>query len=582
MNILNRLKRGGFKGKLFFIMAGGSAGTIIILTVMGLLYAWFATGKSVHRDLQVITARAAGEIDQYISGKTDSLMAVREVLSYPDEDKFKLGLMLKRISLEFNQFNNLALFDTSNNLIASSSADKNSAPSEDILNIVKRGKEYRSPMLLTKGNLPYIRVALPLFWQGEVFRILLADIDILHVWNKVDGIRIGNTGRASILSKEGVFLADGDKSRVLKMQRWQDTISSMTPLIGKEGIIDANDRRGRSLDIAYAEIPSTGWTLIITQEHRESLHFLIVMFYWAVLTMIAALFGAYYLSSYLSLRLSNPIEELHKGVGEITRGNFKYEIPPLKGMELASLGKHLNSLAKTLEQKENAEKKLAVSERLAAVGRLAADVSHEINNPLAIMKNYIYIISKKRLKPDDPNQQFLKIIDGEIDRSARIIQQFNDFYKGSRDINLEEIDPLLPLREVIDFCKVAAEEKGISVEEELVEGGKVMADRDKLKQVFLNLIKNAVEAIPNKGRITIKACKTDGKINISISDTGTGIKKEHLKNIFDPFFSTKGIKGTGLGLSVTYGIVKNFNGDIEAESEEGEGTTFKVRLPVVN
>lgn len=581
MKILNRLKWSGFRGKLFFMMAGGTAGTIIVLTTIGLLYAWLAVGRSVHRDLQVIASRTAGEIDQYLTGKTDSLVAVREVLSYPNEDRFRLQLMLKRISLEFNQFSNLAIYDTSNNLIASSSADNPLPLPKEILNIVKEGKEYRSPMLLTKGNLPYIRVALPLFWQGEVFRILLADIDILHVWNKVDGIRIGDTGRASILSKEGVFLADNDKSRVLKMQRWQDTISSMTPLIGKEGLIDANDRRGRSLDIAYAEMPSTGWTLLISQEHRESLHFLVIMFYWAAATMIAAFFGAYYLSSYLSMRLSKPLEQIYKGVGEIARGNFKYEIAPLEGRELSSLGKHLNSMAKTLEQKENAEKKLAISERLAAAGRLAADVAHEINNPLAIMKNYIYIISKKKLKKDDPNQQFLAIIDGEIDRSARIIQQFNDFYKGSRDINLEEVDLLQPLREVIDFCKVDAEEKGITIEEELAEGGKVMADKDKLKQVFLNLIKNAEEAIPNNGRITVKTCKADGKINISISDTGSGIKKEHLKKVFDPFFSTKGIKGTGLGLSVTYGIVKNFSGDIEVTSEEGEGTTFKVVLPVV-
>ncbi|MBI5745950.1 MAG: cache domain-containing protein, partial [Nitrospirae bacterium] len=307
MKTMNSLKSGGFRSKLFFIMGGGSIWTIIALTTVWLAYAWFAVGNTVHRDLQVIASRTAGEIDQYLTGKIDSLMAVKEVLSYPDEDRFKLQLMLKRISLEFNQFNNLALFDTSNKLIASSSSDKNTPLSEEILNIVKRGKEYRSPMLFTKGNLPYIRVALPLFWQVEVFRILLAEVDILHVWNKVDGIRIGDTGRASILSKEGVFLADGDKSRVLKMQRWQDTISSMTPLEGTEGLIDANDRNGRSLDIAYAEISSTGWMLIITQEHRESLHFLYVMFYWAAATMIAALFGAYYLSSNLSSRLSKPI-----------------------------------------------------------------------------------------------------------------------------------------------------------------------------------------------------------------------------------------------------------------------------------
>ncbi|MDO8446116.1 MAG: ATP-binding protein [Deltaproteobacteria bacterium] len=108
-----------------------------------------------------------------------------------------------------------------------------------------------------------------------------------------------------------------------------------------------------------------------------------------------------------------------------------------------------------------------------------------------------------------------------------------------------------------------------------------MADKDKLKQVFLNLIKNAAEAMPDGGRLTVETKKEDGKISVSVSDTGMGISKEGLEKLFTPFFSTKGVKGTGLGLSICYGIIKNSNGDIKVESEEGKGTTFRVMLPVV-
>ena len=121
-------------------------------------------------------------------------------------------------------------------------------------------------MLLTTDNLPYMKMAIPLFWQGDVFRILLADINILGVWNKIDGIWIGKTGRASILSSEGTFLADANKERVLKNLKWQDISESILPLDEKEGVLNAPDRNGRSLDIAYASIPSTGWVLVSTQE----------------------------------------------------------------------------------------------------------------------------------------------------------------------------------------------------------------------------------------------------------------------------------------------------------------------------
>ena len=108
-----------------------------------------------------------------------------------------------------------------------------------------------------------------------------------------------------------------------------------------------------------------------------------------------------------------------------------------------------------------------------------------------------------------------------------------------------------------------------------------MANKDKLKQVFLNLIKNAGEAMPDGGRLTVETKKGDGTISVSVTDTGTGIKMSDLEKLFTPFFSTKGVKGTGLGLSVSYGIIKNMNGDIEVESEGGKGATFRVILPAV-
>ena len=591
MKILDKIRKDSFRGKIFFLLTVGSTATVLLLTVIWLTYAWYTVEKTVQRDLQTIAVRTSGEIDQYLLGKIDSLMAIRELLSYPDENHFKLGLMLKRISLQFDQFQRLSLLDGSPNksssndapyqLIASSVDDKGTTLPKDVLNIVLKGEVYRSPMLLSEDKLPYMKMAIPLFWQGEVFRILVADINILDIWNKIDEIRIGETGRASILSAEGIFLADADKERVLKMQRWQDISESILPLGEKEGSLFTSDRDGRYLDVAHAEIPSTGWILVITQERRESMHFLIVMLYNALFIILISIVGSYYASALISRRLSKPIEELHQGVGEIAKGNFQYQVPLLAGKELEALRSHLNAMAQALEEKEKTDKKLAELERMASVGRMAADVAHEVNNPLGIMKNYIAIMQNEMNSKDDPIRQYVDVLKEEISRICRIIHSFTEFYKGNRELKLREVDPLIPFQDVLAFCRRELDDRDITIVEELAEVGTVMADSDKLEQVFLNLIKNAMEAMPGGGRLRLSSCKQPGEISFTIADTGMGIEKECMGKLFDPFFSTKGVKGTGLGLSVSYGIINNMSGDIEVESEEGKETIFKVILPAL-
>jgi signal transduction histidine kinase len=553
---------------------------ILLLTVIWVAYAWRAIDETVNRDMRLIAERTAGEIEEYLSGRVETVIGMKELLSYPDEDRFKLALMLKRIEVEFNQFRNISIFDASNKTVASSRSDSPGSIPGEILGIVKGGKVYRSPLLFTGDNLPYLKIAVPLFWQGEVYRILLTDIDVTEVWNKVDGIKIGTTGRASIISKDGVYLADADKSRVLKQQKLTESLFLEKELSGNEAEMDVQHRDGRSLTLAFAEIPSTGWKLIVMQDHWESMHFLFVMAYQAAFVILAAFVIAYYASTHISRKFSQPVEELHKGIEEIAKNNFGYKIPELYGDELSALGKGINIMAISLAEKEEAENRLVEVERMAALGKLAGSVAHEINNPLAIMKNYIFVMSKNKMAEEDPNQKYLKIIDGEIERVAKIIRDFNDFYKGVMVAELEEFDISAPLKEVLAFCKVDLATRGITVEERVDESGKVMADKDKLKQVFLNLIKNAGEAMPNGGRVTVETRKENGRIYVFVTDTGMGIKPEHTGKVFEPFFTTKGVKGFGLGLTVTYGIIKSFGGDIEVESEAGKGTTFKVMLPI--
>ncbi|MBM2838650.1 MAG: mcpB 6 [Deltaproteobacteria bacterium] len=314
MKISDRLKWSSFSGKLFIILASASAGAIILLTFVWIAYAWIAIDETVHRDLKVIAERTAGEIEEYLSGRIETVIGMKELLSYPDEDRFKLALMLKRIELELNQYSNISIFDASNKIVASSRPDSPASIPGEIFGIVKGGKVYRSPLLFTQDNLPYMTLAVPLFWQGEVFRILVSDIDVIEVWNKVDGIKIGDTGRASIISEVGGYLADEDKTRVLYKQNLKDYFSLKKELTGNDGVENVRNWDGNLVSLAQAEIPSTGWNLIIMQDHWESMHFLFVMAYQAGFIMLAALLITYYASTRISRKFAQPIEELHKGI----------------------------------------------------------------------------------------------------------------------------------------------------------------------------------------------------------------------------------------------------------------------------
>jgi two-component system NtrC family sensor kinase len=233
---------------------------------------------------------------------------------------------------------------------------------------------------------------------------------------------------------------------------------------------------------------------------------------------------------------------------------------------------------------------LIQSEKLAATGKLAASIAHELNNPLQAVQSCVYLVADQT-DPDDPNRQYLDIAREELDRMARIVGRMVDFYRPSDEGRIPtDVNALL--ENVVALVRKRLQQGGIEVDLELVPDlPLIIATGDHLKQVFLNVIINALEAMPQGGRLEMvtrrvserdarrKAPADAGFVEIEFADTGVGIPAEHLNNIFDPFYTTKS-KGMGLGLSVSYGIVERHGGQIQVESKVGEGTTFLVRLPV--
>ena len=233
-----------------------------------------------------------------------------------------------------------------------------------------------------------------------------------------------------------------------------------------------------------------------------------------------------------------------------------------------------------LDSLESINTQLQVGERLAALGKITAGVAHEVKNPLNSMRLWLENL-KESLPPDqDPAaQQAVQVLDKEIDRLDAVVKRFLDFTRPV-EVKLESTSLTDLLKDVMSVAQPQLQKAGVTVEESLGAGvPEVWADRDLLKQAVLNLILNAVDAMPNGGELRLMLRRRGELAEISVSDTGKGIPPENRQKIFQLFFTTRP-GGSGIGLATTFRIVQLHNGSIDFQSEAGRGTTFRIELPL--
>ncbi|MDH5526642.1 MAG: ATP-binding protein [Nitrospirota bacterium] len=249
-----------------------------------------------------------------------------------------------------------------------------------------------------------------------------------------------------------------------------------------------------------------------------------------------------------------------------------------KDDEFGRLADAFNSM---VVQLRDAHVQLVQSEKLTATGKLSASIAHEINNPLFGIQGCLQRI-QKRLPEDDPDRRLVELALRESHRIARLVQGLRDYHRP-HDQTMTEVSLLDTLDDVFLLNEKYLQHAGVELMRNLPHDlPLVHGTRDQLQMVFVNLVTNAVEAMPGGGRLTVDAHQEKGVVVVRFTDTGSGIRDADLPRIFEPFFSTKPeVKGVGLGLSITYGIVRRHSGKIHATSgKDGVGTCFTVILPV--
>jgi two-component system NtrC family sensor kinase len=305
----------------------------------------------------------------------------------------------------------------------------------------------------------------------------------------------------------------------------------------------------------------------------NSKHILILSF-WAIL--ISALVVGHFISQKI-LRSLRKIETL---TASIAGGNFDRIDGVQSRDEMGAVITAINSMSEELRHREE---ELIQSKKLASLGVLTAGVAHELTNPL----NNISMVAQtyQDLYPKLNETQrvgFMQTVEAETVRIQKIVKNLLDFSKPKdasphkADMNAIVQKTLTLVQNMIDVSNI---ETKLHYAEDL---GHVYVDENQMQQVLVNLITNAVQAMPQGGKLYLgtRLGRTGSSVEITVMDTGQGIKPEFLPHVFDPFFSTKGDGGTGLGLSVSYGIIKNHNGEIRVESKVGVGTTFTIELPI--
>ena len=252
------------------------------------------------------------------------------------------------------------------------------------------------------------------------------------------------------------------------------------------------------------------------------------------------------------------------------------------GKEIATVGSFVD-LKERLEMERalrRTQEQLLQSEKLAAMGRLTSQIAHELNNPLYGIMNTLELL-KTEISPESKRRKVLEMALSETFRLSDLLRKMLSFSKPDQE-EKQAVDLNTVLDEILILHEKQLQENDIKIKTFFAEAlPQISASKNQLRQVFLNLVANARDAMPSGGTLSVKTAADKENVKIEISDSGVGIKEEHIKKIFDSFFTTKDtIKGVGLGLSVCYGFIKDHGGDIEVISKVNEGTTFRITFPI--
>lgn len=393
--------------------------------------------------------------------------------------------------------------------------------------------------------------------------------------------------QAFIVDSEGVLIAHSDVDRVVQ-RATADWIPNLENLMAQNQLLGTTieyEHEGNEMIGGFAGIKSSD--LLAGVQIPKAVAYLTArtLLNNLVLLSLALLIATAVLSVFLAHRLTRPLEKLTHAVRQVGKGHFDIFVESPSKDEIGMLSTSFNQMAGELrgrlEELRGAQAALVQSEKLSAFGQLSAGIAHEVKNPLAGILGHAQLCLRK-LSEDDPMHNHLNIIQHETKRCTEIISNLMKFARQEK-VEYEPTD----LNDVIKHGMAIVDHQlslnQVKIQMNLANNlPEINGNANQLQQVLMNFAINAQQALDGKpGVVRLTTSKTDdGNVLLVFADNGPGIPENIRHKIFEPFFTTKPAgKGTGLGLSVTYGIIKDHNGEITIESELGTGTAFVMKFP---
>jgi len=408
-----------------------------------------------------------------------------------------------------------------------------------------------SDVFLGLRGLPHFIVAVRDNWMGDPW-ILRATIDFVAFNDFVKNIRIGETGFAYILNREGKFQTKPFFDITQKNEPYRDFLKIKEDDPRKVHTVERKDDSGKMIIYVASFLKDGDWLLVYQQNHRDAYMDLYRTIILAITIIVFGAFGIVFAALFLSKRM-------------------------------------VNRIAMADREKEMMDKQIIETAKLASVGKLAAGIAHEINNPVAIMveeAGWIKdLLEEEEFSKSENLNEFeraLKQIKTQGQRCKEITHKLLSFARKT-DSRVQETQINDLVKELVSLSEQRAKYSKITIHKNLEDNLPItyMAQSE-MQQILLNLINNSVDAMEkNGGELTINTYSEGDVIGIKVSDNGPGIPEANLSRIFEPFFTTKPLgKGTGLGLSIYYRIIQKMGGRIDVESVIDSGTTFRIQLPV--
>jgi signal transduction histidine kinase len=467
----------------------------------------------------------------------------------------------------------------------------------------KQGKSYFGNVYLRDSE-PYITVAVPIaHLPGEVMGVLQAETSLRDILDTVVSIKLGRAGYGYVVTHSGDLIAHSNISMVLQRRKIGQLDHVKSAFEDVSGTPKPNVRLTSNIDkqpvfSSHALVPILNWAVFIERPVEEAYEPIYASLLRTSILLTVGLGVALLATLFLRRRVVRPLETLRQGVEQIRAGDLTARLDVKTGDEIEVLAEEFNDMAAHLKEayagleRKVAERTQALSfanEKLAQASQhksqFLANVSHELRTPVSAIIGYARLLGREIDGHVSASQrENLADLLHNAERLLNLIDSLLDVAKieaGKMEIRFETVNIDEVITGAISIIAPSLEGRAVCLMKEISSDLPTLdTDREKLRQIVLNLLENAVKFTPS-GQIKIAAQARNGKLKLVVSDTGVGIAKEDLPNLFEEFYRGKSpTRGTGLGLAITHQLVNILGGEISVESATGEGSSFTVTLPL--